>query len=206
MDPIRALLVDLGQVLVRFDHAVTLRRLEDVTGLPAEELRPHVFGPLVGEFDLGRLSPTDYFRAVEGSAGLARLPDETWVAAFRDIFEPDLPALEALGRVRKGVRRIVVSNTNVVHWDGVLRTFDVTRLIDGAVLSFEVGAAKPDRAIFDAALTRAGAPPEESLFADDRPDYVAAARALGLAAFVVPGPGAFERGLSRHGLLEPLSS
>lgn len=205
MAPIRALLVDLGQVLVRFDHSLTLKRLEQAAGVAAEELRPHAFGPLVREFDLGRLTPIQFFRAVESSAGLSRLPDDVWIAAWRDIFEPDLKALETLGRVRRDVPRILVSNTNALHWDGVLRAFDVTAVVDGTVLSFEVGAAKPDRAIYDAALARAGAPPEAALYADDRSDYVTAARSLGLSAFVVTGPAAFERGLSRHGLLEPLS-
>ncbi len=201
---IRALLVDLGQVLLRFDHSLTLKSLEEATGAAAEVLRPHVFGPLVREFDLGRLSPDQFFRAVERSAGLPRIPDETWIPAWRDIFEPDHSALEALGRVRRDVRRVLVSNTNALHWEGVLRAFDVTGLVHDRVLSFEIGAAKPDRAVFDAALSRAGAPPEAALFADDRPDYAAAARALGISALVVTGPGVLARGLSLHGLLEPL--
>jgi FMN phosphatase YigB (HAD superfamily) len=201
---IRALLVDLGQVLVRFDHALTLKRLGEATGMAPEALRSHAFGPLVRDFDLGRLSADQFFRAVERSAGLPRLPDETWIPAWRDIFEPDHSALEALGRVRRDARKILVSNTNALHWEGVLRVFDVRQLVDACVLSFEIGAAKPDRAVFDTALARAGAPPQAALFADDRPDYAAAARELGLSAFVVTGPGAFERGLSRHGLLEPL--
>lgn len=204
MTSIRALLVDLGQVLVRFDHGLTLKRLGEATEMAPEALRAHVFGPLVHEFDLGRLSADQFFRAVERSAGLPRLPNDTWIPAWRDIFEPDHSALEALGRVRGDVRRILVSNTNALHWEGVLRVFDVRDLVDACVLSFEIGAAKPESTVFDAALSRAGEPPEAALFADDRPDYAAAARELGLSAFVVTGPGALERGLSRHGLLDPL--
>lgn len=201
---IRALLVDLGGVLVRFDHGRTLRALEAETGVPAEELRPHLFGPLEREVDLGRLTADGFFRAVEQAAGLPRISDEIWIPAWRDIFEPDLSALEALGRVRRGVRRILVSNTNALHWEGVLRAFDVAGFVDDRVLSFEIGAAKPDRVLFDTALARAAAAPAEAVFADDRPAYVAAARALGLAAFTVTGPGVFERELARAGLLDPL--
>jgi putative hydrolase of the HAD superfamily len=201
---IRALLVDLGGVLVRFDHGRTLRALEAETGVPADELRPHVFGRLERELDLGRLDAEGFFRAVERSAGLPRVPDAIWVPAWRDIFEPDLSALEALGRVRRDVRRILVSNTNALHWEGVLRTFDVAGLVDDCVLSYQIGAAKPDRRLFDAAFERADAAPGASLFADDRPEYVAAARAFGLPAFTVSGPGVFERGLARAGLLESI--
>jgi putative hydrolase of the HAD superfamily len=200
----RALLVDLGNVLVRFDHGITLKKLEEATSVPAEELRPHLYGPLVREFDLGRLTPTEYFRAVERSAGLPSVPDEVWIPAWRDIFEPDTAALEALGRVRHGVTRVLVSNTNALHWDGVLRFCDVPDLVDACVLSFEIGAMKPDRAFFDAALARAGVPPRDALFADDQPGYVADARRLGFPAILVSGPGDLARGLARHGLLEPL--
>ncbi len=204
MPPVRALLVDLGQVLVRFDHGRTLRALEAASGIPGETLRPFVFGPLSREFDLGRLTAVEFFRSVERSAGIPRIPDDLWIPAWRDIFEPDLTALGALSRVRRSVKRILVSNTNALHWEGVLRVFDVPSLVDGIVLSFETGAAKPEARIFDAALRTAAASPEEALFADDRGDYVAAARTLGIPGFVVSGPSAFERSLLRFGLLEPV--
>ena len=42
----RALLVDLGKVLVGFDHQITCDRLEAATGLPADRFRPVLFGEL----------------------------------------------------------------------------------------------------------------------------------------------------------------
>ncbi|MFI5180273.1 MAG: HAD family hydrolase [Thermoanaerobaculia bacterium] len=202
--PVRVFLVDLGQVLVRFDHGRTLRALEMASGIPAETLRPHVFGPLSREFDLGRLTAEEFFRSVERSAGIPSIPDEVWIPAWRDIFEPDLTALGALARVRRDVTRVLVSNTNPLHWEGVLRIFDVPSLVDHTVLSFETGAAKPEAAIFEAALRAGNAAPHEALFADDRGDYVAAARTFGIPGFVVTGPGVFERSLVRMGLLEPV--
>lgn len=203
MAPVRALLIDLGQVLVRFDHGLTLRALEAESRIPAETLRPHVFGRLEREFDLGRLSTEQFFRAVEASAGIPRMPDGVWIPAWRDVFEPDLSALGSLARVRRGVARVLVSNTNPLHWQGVLRVFDVPSLVDRTVLSFEIGAAKPEPAMFAAALRAAGVAPHEALFADDRGDYVAAARTLDIPGFVVTGPGVLVRSLARLDLLEP---
>ena len=204
-DPaVRALLVDLGQVLVRFDHDRTLRALEAASGIPVETLRPFVFGPLERELDLGRLTTEEFFRSVERSAGIPRIPDDVWIPAWRDIFEPDLSALHSLASIRRGVARILVSNTNPLHWEGVLRVFDVVSLVDRTVLSFETGTAKPEPAIFEAAMKAAGVAPGEALFADDRGEYVAAARTLGIPGFVVSGPGVFERSLIRFGLLEPV--
>jgi putative hydrolase of the HAD superfamily len=94
-----------------------------------------------------------------------------------------------------------VSNTNPLHWDGVLRVAPVDGAVDALALSFEVGAVKPEPAIFEAALTRLGVTASEAVYADDRPDLVRAARTLGLDAFVVDSANALGRELARRDLL-----
>jgi len=158
----------------------------------------------VKELDLGRLSTSDFFRRVEASAGLPSLSDDLWTPAWRDIFEPLPDALDALARVRPGIPKILVSNTNALHWDGVLRVIDVERLVDACVLSFREGRAKPDAAIFATALAEAGVRGRDAVFADDHLENVEAARRLGLDAFTVESPRQLADELSRRGLLEPL--
>jgi HAD superfamily hydrolase (TIGR01493 family) len=75
--------------------------------------------------------------------------------------------------------------------------------IDEFVLSFEVGAIKPDRAIFQAAVERLGVPAEETLMVGDSEEADGGALALGCAfALVEPLPTA-ERA---DGLLAALRS
>lgn len=198
-----ALLVDLGRVLVGFDHQITVDRLVAATGVPGERLRPVLFGDLEAEFDRGRLAPEEFFRACEGRAGLPRLDDALWVGAWRDIFRPIPGALAALRRVRGDVRRILVSNTNVLHWEGVRSVCDLRGLLDAEVLSFRVGAVKPEPAFWDAALEAAGCEPGRCVYADDRQELVAAAAARGIPGFVVSGDGALEAGLDARGLTRP---
>ena len=203
----RAVLLDLGKVLVRFDHGLTLARLEAATGVAAKALRPHVFGPLERAFDLGRVEAPEFFRSVEAAAGLPRVPDDVWVPAWRDIFTPDQEALALVARLAPSVTPVLVSNTNALHWEGVLRVApDLPGLLPLRALSFEVGAAKPDPAHFEAALALAGAAPREAVFADDRAEMVEAARRLGLDAFAVDRPDALETGLTARGLLAPHST
>ena len=197
----RALLLDLGNVLVRFDHGVTLGRLARETGVPAETLKARIFSGLEREFDLGRFTSEEFFRAAEKSAGLPRLPDEVWIPAWRDIFTPIPESLALLPRLRSNVATALVSNTNALHWDGVRRVADVERWMDALALSFEVGAAKPSRAIFDAALAKLGPTEGTAVFADDRADYVAGAKEIGLDAFVVDSPETLERELTSRDLL-----
>jgi putative hydrolase of the HAD superfamily len=198
----QALLVDLGNVLVRFDHGRTLRAVSAAAGeADPERLRPALFGPLERELDCGRLGTLDFFRAVERAAGIRRLPDEVWIPAWRDIFEPIPSALALLSLVRRPVRTCLVSNTNALHWEGVLAVCDVNRRVDALALSFEVGSVKPDTAIFDRALDLAGAGPEDAVFVDDKPEFVEAARRLGIDAFLASTPSALEEGLRSRDLL-----
>ena len=60
----------------------------------------------------------------------------------------------------------------------------VLRLFDELVLSFRVGARKPDVRFFEACIRASGRAADQIIYIDDRPDYVAAARALGVQAFV----------------------
>jgi putative hydrolase of the HAD superfamily len=83
-------------------------------------------------------------------------------------FEAFPDAGPALAQARRGgVRRIVV----VSNWDASLpETLERTGLLealDGVVASAAIGAAKPDPAIFDAALELAEAAPSQALHVGD---------------------------------------
>jgi HAD superfamily hydrolase (TIGR01509 family) len=73
----------------------------------------------------------------------------------------------------------------------VLDRTGLTPLLDGIVISAEVGAAKPDPAIFERALAVAGARAEEAVHVGDTPDVdVAGALAAGLRAIHLDRSGA----------------
>lgn len=97
-----------------------------------------------------------------------------------------------------GIRTAVVSN---IAWD-------IRPVIHGAgadadefVLSYEVGAAKPDRRIFEAALSRLGVDPAEAIMVGDSAENDGAARALGCGFILVDPLPVTQR---PTGLLDPL--
>jgi HAD superfamily hydrolase (TIGR01509 family) len=75
---------------------------------------------------------------------------------------------------RKGIGTAVVSN---IAWD--IRTVLAAAEVDEYVLSFELGAAKPDLRIFTAALARLGVRADEALMIGDSEENDGAARELG---------------------------
>jgi len=75
---------------------------------------------------------------------------------------------------QNGIRTAVVSN---IAWD--IRTVLAAAEIDEFVLSFEIGAAKPDPRIFTSALTRLGVRAADALMIGDSEENDGAARELG---------------------------
>ena len=97
---------------------------------------------------------------------------------------PEVPGALAALRAR-GLRLALVSNFDE-RLVGLARGLGLTPLLDAVVHSTAVGAAKPDPAIFHAALTRLTVDPEDALHAGDDVDRdVAGARAAGLHAVLV---------------------
>lgn len=87
---------------------------------------------------------------------------------------------ETLAQLRaRGYRLGLLSNCfgDEAHWPA---EFELDCCFDAMVLSCVVGMAKPDPSIYRLAAERLGLPPQECVFVDDAPPYVAAAQAVGM--------------------------
>lgn len=84
-----------------------------------------------------------------------------------------------------GIKVGVVSN---IAFDvrAVFDVHDMSELVDTFTLSYEVGATKPDAAIFDAALHSLGVEASEALMVGDSDEADGGARAVGCAFALVP--------------------
>ena len=80
---------------------------------------------------------------------------------------------------RRGYKLGLVSNLSRSDtlW---LREFELDSHFDALVLSCEVGAAKPEPEIYRVAADRLGVAPEECVFVDDVPSYLAGAKSVGM--------------------------
>ena len=115
---------------------------------------------------------------------------EAMLAALRFRAFPDaLPLLHVLKE--RQVRVVAASNWDASLPDGLGQT-GLLPYLDGAVSSAVVGSAKPDPAVFHAALELVGCEPDEALHVGDSPaSDVEGARAAGIQVAL----------LDRHGVL-----
>ncbi len=68
------------------------------------------------------------------------------------------------------------------------------------ILSFELGAMKPDPPIYQAAVEAAGIPAGEVFFTDDRPENVAGAKQVGIDAVLFTSPQQLIADLTHRGV------
>lgn len=194
-------LLDMGKVLVDFDLGRFRDFLREHSSMSTEELRQALVSDgLPAAYECGRISDGE-FHAEVCRRLRADIPWEDFVRGWNSIFiDPPIVPEEYLGRLAGHAAVWIVSNTNRLHFEYVREAFGWARHASGFVLSYEVGAAKPERRIFEAALGRAGARPEDTVFVDDQGPNVEAALGLGIDAFLFSGADDFLNQLAVRGL------
>jgi HAD superfamily hydrolase (TIGR01509 family) len=82
-----------------------------------------------------------------------------------------------------GYRLGILSNTCESHWELCTGRFRiVAECFSVYALSFQIGATKPNAAIFQKAAELAGTPPEKIFYVDDYAEHVAGAQRVGFDA------------------------
>jgi putative hydrolase of the HAD superfamily len=110
-------------------------------------------------------------------------------------YEDAAPTLRALRAA--GLRSVVVSNWDWSLHERLAET-GLAELVDGAIASAEIGSAKPDGAIFAAALKLAGTAPGQTWHVGDTTEAdVAGARAAGIHPVLIVRDGVAPAGAVR---------
>jgi FMN phosphatase YigB (HAD superfamily) len=199
-----AVLFDLGKVLIPFDFAHAYGRMAKRCGLTVETVRTRLGATrLFRDFESGVMESKIFAHAVGRELGFRGNYDEfceIWTSIF--LPEPLLPE-SLVTELRKRYRTLIVSNTNEIHFEMLLRTYPILKHFDGYVLSYLVNAMKPAAAFYQAAIASAGCAPERCLFIDDLAENVDGARAAGMDGIHFLGRIELEEELMARGLLVP---
>jgi epoxide hydrolase-like predicted phosphatase len=180
--PFRAVFFDLGGVLVRTEFQAPRQHLAERLGLEYEDLVRAVFdSETARRATLGEISEDEHWKAV---ARRFRCPPSDIQALRNEFFGGDIldhELLEFIRSLRPRYRTGAISNA----WSG-LRQYMIDHKFEDAfdhiTISAEVGAAKPQKRIFELALQAAGVAPEAAVFVDDFEENIEAARSIGMAA------------------------
>lgn len=137
--------------------------------------------------DLDPATHQRVFRAV-----LSNVPgvDEQLVSALYDTlvdtWRPYDDALPVLRTLRERSRPVAILSNVGIDVRPMLERTGISALVAGYALSYEVGAVKPDPAIFIRALELIGVPADRALMVGDSFRDDAAAAALGVRTLILP--------------------
>lgn len=198
---IKAVIFDLGRVIVPFDFQRGYSRLAPLCAIPAAEIPRRLAATgLVERFESGGIEPHDFVQQLSKHLKL-ETTYENFCEIWSSIFLPDTLIPEAMIQaIARKYRLLLLSNTNAIHFAMLRENYPSLRHFHALVLSFEVGAMKPLPAIYRRAIEEAGCHPEECFFTDDIPAYVEGARAMGIDAVQFESAAQIEAELRKRGV------
>jgi FMN phosphatase YigB (HAD superfamily) len=198
---IKAVIFDLGRVIVPFDFSRGYVRIESLCGIPAAQIPGRIaLTGLVTRLESGDIEPRDFVRELSKQLNLD-ISYENFCEIWNSIFGPHTLIPEAmLQGIARRYRLVLLSNTNAIHFEMVRENYPLLRHFHSLVLSHEVGAMKPSPLIYQRAIEAAGCLPEECFFTDDILAYVEAARAQGIDAVQFESAAQIEAELRRRGV------
>ena len=192
------IVLDVGKVLVDIDPTVVLGELSTRYGRKIDpHFRPNLdrlFFPLY----VGIRSWEDTVKDINGALGLS-LESEEWRDLWCGVLKGEVSGMrEVLSELKGEFRLIALSNTDDIHWDYALRNYQIFELLDGWVVSYKEGVAKPDPDIYQAVVQRYCAGKLPFFYTDDMPSYIEAARQLGWDAEVFNDAAQFRDEIKRR--------
>lgn len=200
---IRAVIFDLGRVLVNIDNTLLVEKL--FKGFNAENLqelgRQTMRDPAMVEFNCGRIPPEEFHRRMRERYQL-NLEFDTFKKLWCEIFYPMDGMEELVGQVSEKVTVGLLSDTDPIHWNFIRTRWPWIGGVEIPTLSYEVGSMKPEAAIYLAAAENVNTPVQHCLFIDDLQTNVEGARAAGMQGIRFEGIQKLKHDLTRYRLLD----
>lgn len=172
-----AILSDIGNVLVAFDFTIAARRCAEFSPFPPEKLLTRL-DPIKVPYENGDMDDATFVTEATkllDFQGDAALFEQIWCEIFSEnpVMEPTLSGMA--GRMPM----YLLSNTNGLHKDYLLRSFDIFRHFQGGVYSYSAKCSKPDAIIFEKTAAELDLDPGQTFYIDDLEANIATAKRLG---------------------------
>lgn len=198
----KAVLLDLGNVIVPFEIQRGYTELSRISGLAPETVADRIRDSgLYTAYESGQISTEAFHERFTSLLGLSLSLSELR-EVWNYIFLPQTAVSDELvAELGDRYRLVLLSNTNDLHFHWIRERYPILRHLDAFCLSYEVQAMKPDERIYARAVELAGCRPEECFFTDDIDRYVAGARLFGIDAEVFTGEADLKKHLHSRGMI-----
>lgn len=183
MEKIESVIFDWGGVLIDDPAASRLRYCADVLNVPEDNLGEAI-AEFMPDFQIGAVSEDTFWERVCGELGAPTPKSRSlWGDGFDAAYvpRPEMFALAAYLQ-RQGCKTAVLSNTEAPAVEYFARIgYD---MFDCLVFSCTEGVRKPEQRIYEIAAEKLGSPAARTVYIDDDPKYIEAAKQAGLNAIL----------------------
>jgi epoxide hydrolase-like predicted phosphatase len=182
---IRAVIWDVGGVLVRTENQAPRQGLAQRFGLTRAELNALVFDSEVAiRATLGEIPEDRIWQMVAQQLNIPgnEMPlfiDQFWAG---DCFDREL--YDFIASLRLKYKTGLLSNAWSWARQNLDQRFHILDIFDVLIFSAEVKLAKPDPCIYHYVLEKLGVSAPEAIFVDDVPENITAAKEVGLHAML----------------------
>jgi glucose-1-phosphatase len=198
---VRAIIFDIGRVLVRVNVGRAMTGLADGVSLSPQEVWSALEkDPRWKDWQEGRMSPRDWHLHVSRRLE-SKLTFEQFVEVWNRALDPTPIHEDAfLAKLSKKYRLALLSNTDPLHVAHLEKTYGFFDLFPARIYSCSAGASKPNPIIYKEALQACKVRAHEAVYVDDVPAYAQAAAQLGMHGIVFRSPEQLHSDLSALGV------
>lgn len=190
MDGIKNLIIDFGGVIINLTRNRCIEAFARL-GVDVHEQLDSLYQhkDLFMQLELGNVSVADFRNGIRSRSTqdvTDQEIDDAWISMLDDVPQYKL---DLLLRLQKDYNMLLLSNTNIIHWEWSEKEIfnyeghDVNDFFNKIYLSYELHMIKPNADIFEYVLRDSHISPHETLFIDDALVNCQAAEALGIRAY-----------------------
>lgn len=185
MSKIKAVIFDLGGVLINVNKDVMAKGLAKHSSLSAEEISQHFSDTIISEHEIGfcrgLISQHDFLGQLSKVLKLKQIGIEEFDKFYSGRLSSKEDTLEILRRLAKNYSIGIISNTNILNYARCAELLNAELGLFKAIsLSYEVHSLKPAPAIYVEALRQLNLSAPECVYIDDVSEYAESAGRLGM--------------------------
>jgi epoxide hydrolase-like predicted phosphatase len=180
---IKAIIFDLGGVLVRTADFNPRERLATRLGMSRAELEEFIFGGESGEkAQRGEITAVKHWENLFHKLNCSAEEFTSIVDEFFRQDQLDDELVDFIRRLHQTYKTALLSNAWDDQREVIAERWHIEDAFDVIISSSKVGMVKPDRRIFELTLERLGVDANQAVFVDDMARNVDAARDMGMNA------------------------
>jgi FMN phosphatase YigB (HAD superfamily) len=187
------IIFDFGGVIINIDYNLTANAFRDMGLNNFDELFSKAKQrQLFDLYEKGLITSHEFrteLRSAFNVKPTAASIDMAWNAMLLDLPKE---RIELLQRLKSTHRTFLLSNTNEIHIDTIYSSLnrdmkipDFSVYFEKVYLSYKVKMRKPDKEIFHLVMNENRLKANETLFIDDSPQHIEAAKRLGIQTYLL---------------------